>query len=82
MNATNTSRVLKIKPGLEYVFLLDDLELAMTKEQLDRVTKAWNSGMELEVIADEESRNPIEVLLALIHQAREKNITRPFAGRL
>ena len=81
MIATNTTQVLNIQPGLDYVFLLDDLELVMTKEQLRRVTVAWNNGAELEEIAAEERRHPVEVLLALIHQAKRGNITRPFAYR-
>lgn len=81
MIATNTTQVLNIQPGLDYVFLLDDLELAMTKEQLNRVTRAWNDGMELEDIAAQERRHPVEVLVALIHQAKRKVKLRPFAFR-
>jgi hypothetical protein len=79
--ATNTTQVLNIQPGLDYVFLLEDLELAMTKEQLNRITKAWNDGMELEEIAAEERRHTVEVLIALIHQAKRKVKLRPFAFR-
>lgn len=81
MIPTDSERVLNIKTGLDYVFLLDDLELAMTREQLKRITKAWNDGMELEEIAEDERRDPVEVLLALIHQAKRRNKLRPFAFR-
>jgi len=34
--------------GTEWVFLLDWLELAFSKEQLMRVKDKWNDGMEVE----------------------------------
>jgi len=80
---TTTQRVpmLKQTRKRDYVFLLDELELAMHKDQLDRVTKAWNDGMEIEEISKEERRHAVEILLALIHQAKRGNKMRPFAGR-
>lgn len=81
MIATNNYNVLNIEPGLDYVYLLDDLEFAMTIEQLERVTKSWNEGMSLEQIAEEEKRHEVEVLMALIHQARKRKIKRSFAYR-
>lgn len=41
----------------EWVFLLDWLEMAMSKQQLTEITALWNDGMELEQIAEEVSRN-------------------------
>lgn len=66
----------------EWVFLLDWLEFAMSKEQLMRITKEWNAGEDLESIAQEEKRKPLEILMALIHQAAKGRKMRPFAGRL
>ena len=66
----------------EWVILLDWLEFAMSKEQLTRVTDDWNNGSELEEIAIEEQRKPLEILLALIHQAAKGKKLRPFAGRI
>lgn len=60
-------------------FVLEDLELAFPKEQLTQITKQWNKGWEIEKIAENMSREPDEVFLALFHQARRGRIKRPFA---
>lgn len=65
----------------EYVFILEDLELAFPKQQLEEITYQWNSGMELEHIAEFHRRDPREVFLALFHQADKGLVTRPFAYR-
>lgn len=77
MIATDTRNLNYIKPGKDYVFLLEDMEFAMTKEQLSTVTKRWNEGHRIPDIAEDESRNPVEVLIALIHQAKRGCKVRP-----
>ncbi|WP_373894432.1 hypothetical protein [Virgibacillus sp. CBA3643] len=74
---------LVLEPGLEYEFMLEDLELAMTKEQLHRVTTKWNSGQEIENIAVSERRHAVEILIAIVHQSRkrETKIKRPLGYR-
>lgn len=81
---TITARVPLIKQSRkrDYVFLLEDLELTMHKDQLQRVTEKWNEGSKVEVIAKEEERNPVEILLALMHQAKTGFKMRPFAGMI
>jgi len=76
--ATQRVPILKQTRRRDYVFLLDDLELAMHKDQLDRVTKLWNVGLRIEVLAEFEKRNPIEVLIALMHQAKKGCKVRSF----
>jgi len=76
--ATQRVPILKQTRKRDYVFLLDDLELAMHKDQLNRVTKSWNSGARLEVIAEYEERNPVEILIALMHQAKKGCKVRAF----
>ena len=67
-----------LKPGQKIEFVLEDLELAFYKEQLDRITKRWNNSNDLfDEIAERESRDTDEVFLALFHQARKGKITRP-----
>jgi len=77
---TTTQRVPMLKPTRkrDYVFLLDDLELAMHKEQLNRVTKSWNDGTRIEVIAEYGERKPVEILIALMHQAKKGCKVRAF----
>ncbi|MEN2765657.1 hypothetical protein [Ornithinibacillus xuwenensis] len=65
----------------EYVFILEELELAFTEMQLKEITKEWNKGAELEDIAEKHQRHIDEVFLALFHQARKRKIKRPFAYR-
>lgn len=68
---------LNIRPGKDYIFLLEDMEFAMTKEQLDRVTQNWNNGFKVSELAEFERRDPIEILIALIHQAKRGKSLRP-----
>ena len=80
MNTIQGNNILK--PKYNYVFCLEDLELAFEDFVLDRITDAWESGDSIERIAWREKRDPDEIFLALFHQARERKITRPFAHRL
>lgn len=79
--ATNRIPMLPQTRKRDYVFLFEGLEFAMHKDQLKRVTDSWNAGSDLEFIAKKERRNPIEILLALMHQANSGYKLRPFAGR-
>jgi len=71
-----------LKPKYNYVFCLEELELAFEDFVLDRITEDWESGDSIERIAWREKRDPDEIFLALFHQARERKITRPFGYRL
>lgn len=66
----------------EYEILLGDLEFAMNRQQLLKIMAHWNGGKDIEEIGEIEQRNPIEVLLALMHQARKGYELRSFARRL
>jgi hypothetical protein len=81
MNTLTWAPILQQTRARDYEFILDDLELAFPKEQLQQITDDWNSGMELEFVAKKNRRMPEEVFLALFHQARNKKVTRPFAYR-
>ncbi|PJH58750.1 hypothetical protein CVR97_28090 [Salmonella enterica subsp. enterica serovar Typhimurium] len=87
MEEPNTHRTNGFTPHVsgndgEYVILLDWLEFWMSKAQFKRIKDKWNDGIELEEIAENEKRNALEVLFALMHQAAKENKLRPFAGRL
>lgn len=74
---------LEPKKSGHYVILLDDLEFAMSKEQLWQITNLHNDGMKLEDISEYVKRDKYEVLIALIHQAKKGTVKlRPFARRL
>lgn len=81
MIPTDNYLMLQLKPGLDYVFAFEDLELAFTREQLKRIAFRWESGYELSEIAEKERRPEIEILLGLIHLARKEVFERPFAIR-
>ncbi|MCG5104415.1 hypothetical protein [Oceanobacillus alkalisoli] len=83
MNTMHAYRapLLKQTRHRDYVFVLEDLELAFPKDQLESITIAWNNGMELENIAEKYKRAPEEIFLALFHQAMENKVTRAFAYR-
>ncbi|MFD1066662.1 hypothetical protein [Oceanobacillus locisalsi] len=72
---------LYLKPGLDYVYAFEDLELVFTKKQLNSIAVRWESGYDLPDIAERERRPEIEILLALIHLARTRVFKRPFALR-
>jgi hypothetical protein len=81
MNTVTHLPLLKQTRTRDYVFILEDLELAFPREQLEEITEQWNSGMELEDIAKVQKRHAQEVFLALFHQAIKEKVTRPFAFR-
>lgn len=82
MKTISPNSMLKQTRARDYVILLEDLEFAMPKTQLKRITDKHNDGLGLEEIAKEERRNVYEVLLALIHQAKTKRVyLRPLAYR-
>ena len=63
----------------DYVFIFENLELAFEKNQLKQITKDWNNGLDVEKISKKHKRHSTEVLLALIYQASNQKIKRPFA---
>ncbi len=66
----------------DYVILLDDLEFGMSKEQLREITDLHNEGMKYEDISERVQRHPVEVIVALLHQAKDNRVNlKPFAYR-
>lgn len=70
------------KRGIEnYEYCLEDLELAIDKEQLEKMTVMWNEGSSIKHLSKQFKKKPDEVILMLFHQARKGKIKRPFAYR-
>ena len=65
----------------DYEFILEDLELAFPRKQIEEITKDWNNGSDIELIAKQQKRPVEEIFLALFHQAMKRKIKRPFAYR-
>lgn len=80
MNTLNRSFIpnLNTDRARENVILLDDLEFAMTKDQLETITEMHNSGITFPKISEEVKRNKYEVLLALLHQVKKGRLMRRF----
>lgn len=66
----------------DYVIMLEDLEFAIPRSQLDEITRLHNEGMYFQDIAKEVKRNQYEVIIALLHQVKAGRSMRPFTGRL
>lgn len=81
MKTANVHFIPKIeeKRMRDYVFILEDYELAFPKPQLESITRDWNNGTDIEVISKRYKRPVEEIFLALFHQAIQEKITRPFA---
>lgn len=84
--ATDTRSIPLLEEGKEYIFLLEDLELAIEKNQLNRIVEYHNAGMDFRDIAKRERKMPEEVFLALFHAGIDttrrkgmKKINRPLA---
>lgn len=82
MKTLSSIPLLKADYHRNYVILLEDLEFAISKKQLERIAFKHNQGMSLEEITESERRDPYEVILALLHLTRSnKRHIRPFAFR-
>ncbi len=82
MIATDTRYPNYIKPDKDYVIMLEGLEFATTENQLDRIAQNWNNDHTISQIAKMESRPPLEILIALIHQAKRGRRLRPLGVSL
>ncbi|HAM79575.1 hypothetical protein [Ornithinibacillus bavariensis] len=61
--------------------LFRDNELYFSNGLLDEITELYNEGHEIEDIAETFNRPVIEIMLALLYQAMQEKVTRPFAYR-
>ena len=79
---TATNKFAFIRPTGDYVIILDDLEFAFQKDQLDEIAELHNDGVRLSDISKITKRDEYEVLLAIIHLHRKGKLTRPLARRV
>jgi len=73
---------MKPERARDYVILLDDLNFQVSKSELKHITNLHNDGMDFEDIAKETNRDPYEVVLALLHQAKIGANIKPIAYRV
>lgn len=66
---TNREYVDYIRESDKYVYMLDQLELAITPNQIDRIVSQHNDGTHILDIAEQEKRHPAEVVVAILHQS-------------
>jgi len=74
---TNTYAHLKQTRSREYIIALDGLEFAFSKVQLEQIKELHNAGYHFKDISKIVKRNPYEVIIALLHLAREGAWLRP-----
>ena len=79
---TATNQFAFIRPTGDYVIILDDLEFAFQKDQLDEIAELHNDGVRLSDISKITKRDEYEVMLAIIHLHRQGKLTRPLARRV
>lgn len=77
-----TGSALPLNPKKDWVFCLEDLELAFEKEVYKRILEDWNDGASIEFIAKKERRKDIEILLCLIDHAKKGKRIRAFAEKI
>lgn len=71
-----------IQPKEEpYIIMLEDSEFAISYEQLWHITNLHNKGVSIREISAEVKRDPYEVVIALLHQAKSNRVNlRPLWG--
>lgn len=58
----------------------EDLDFFWKEEELNRLAKMWHEGMSVMSIAEHYKRDPDEVVLALLHLAKEEKIKKRKGG--
>ncbi|MEH7342728.1 hypothetical protein V7122_02390 [Bacillus sp. JJ1532] len=64
------------------IIVCENLNYFWDEEELFDISSMWHEGNTVEEIAEYFKRDPDEVLIALIHLAREDKITRREGGLL
>jgi len=65
-------------PRKDYEIALDGLEFVFHKEQLQKIKELHNAGLSYKQISQIEKRDPYEIIIALLHLAREGHCLRSF----
>jgi hypothetical protein len=60
---------------MDRVIVLEDCNFIWEAKELREMVKLWKSGMSVETMAEHFERDPDEVLLAIIHLAKDKRIS-------
>jgi hypothetical protein len=68
------------KPRKNRVIVLEDLNFIWDELELQEIAQLWQEGVPVKKIAEFFERDPDEVLLALIHLAREEKIESRSGG--
>ncbi|PAE20532.1 hypothetical protein CHH80_11000 [Bacillus sp. 7504-2] len=74
----NVSRY--VEPQKNRVIVLDGLNFFWDRSQLDEIVDMWESEFSIRHIAKYFKRDPDEILLALIHLAKEEKIVQRKSG--
>ncbi|MEK4924135.1 hypothetical protein MKX78_19700 [Cytobacillus sp. FSL R5-0569] len=62
------------------IIVLEDLDFLWDEDELEEVARLWKIGLDVRVIAGKFNRDPDDILLALIHLAKEDRVFRRIGG--
>jgi hypothetical protein len=71
-----------LEPRLNRVCVLEDLDFWWDEWELKDIKKMWKMELSINYMAEHFDRDPDEVILAIIHLAREEKIIRRKSGLL
>lgn len=71
---------LRSKNARDNIIALDGLEFAFPIDQLEKIKNMHNTGYHFNQISQAVKRNPYEVIIALLHLAREGHYLLPIGG--
>ena len=71
---------LTVKARKKRVIVLEDLNFVWDAPELSELSVMWIDGVSVEEIAEHFDRDPDEVVLAIMHLAREDKITARKSG--
>lgn len=72
----------KWRPKSRLVIILDDLDLSFYPWELKEIADMWGDGWSVKRMAKHYDKDPDEIVLALMHLARQRVIDRRPGGAL
>jgi hypothetical protein len=70
------------KPRMNRVIILENLNFFFDESELNEIKKMWKSNLSVNYMSDYLERDPDEIILAIIHLAREDRISPRRGGIL
>ena len=68
------------EPRRNRVIVLEDLNFLFDESEIKEIKKMWNLNLSLQYMSEYLERDPDEIVLAIMHLAREDRITKRRGG--